>query len=93
MDNPITIKSLQDALNKLREEYPNPVKEMYMRWNDREYLMHIIKPGIQSYVGKADHVASMWGVNIYTDESIPNNTVKVVNSDGTVQWMKLREDK
>jgi hypothetical protein len=79
------LSNIKNAINEMKVP-GNVASQMWMNQVDKDWLKTKLVP--KPLLG----VDSLFGINLYVDDSIPNNMVKVVNSNGHIEYIQLRED-
>lgn len=80
------IEGMVEAMKELRKQTGKMANQMWINQSDKDFLKSIFPPAEPAYV------SPLFGIEVYVSEAIPNNMVKVIANDGTVSWIKLRED-
>jgi len=83
-----SIDGMVNAMNEMKAKTAKLTKEMWVTPTDRDWLKNLCV----SVPGEPCYVSAMWGIKVYASDLIPPNMCKVVANDGTVSWIKLRED-
>jgi hypothetical protein len=83
-----SIEGMVEGMKIIKEKSDKLTREMWVTQTDKDWLKQLCV----SVPGEPCYVSAIWGIKVYASDLIPKNMCKVVANDGTVSWIKLRED-